>query len=1525
MGEGSINKIYNDANIEVVADVDATASAASVTLAGASQADVSASGDAEATGISLGMGSGGIGNFGAVDVDATADMTSTASGFDLAGATHSDITVGATSQATGLHGGDGAGDSCIYNASSVDANAHSTMTVHEDNVGLFGYAGTTGTAGADATSFGIAGGLGNDYADNVSTIHSSATSAMTQTDSTFTFAGSSSSGGSLTASTDAYGMDGNAGNDTLSTSGRIDAIAHSSFTAGSNANNVFGQASGATGTSGAFSNAFGIAGDAGTDNIEVESLVNSHATSSLTQTGSTFTFGGASSTGGTLTGLSQAFGVDTGDDSDYVIGSGSLKPTAVSTFHMSGSAHNVFGTSGASGSAGATTHATGINTGAGADYVDSDINITASADSTVHQSASTFTFGGATKAGLTVKAESSATGIDGGDSDDYIEERGDITLKVTSSLTETGSTFAFGGASNAVANVHASSYATGIDGGSGNDMIINRGAMKAGLEHNHTARLDFTGHSSAAFGTASTSGFLGAASSLNGIVGGSGDDVLANFGSIELQALSLVFENASSFTFAGGSGVGGKFAAEGTVIGMDAGSGHDFVRNEGQITSTVVSFLEISGNSVAGLGAASASETSGAVSTAKGIVGGSGDDNIENLSTINVNAGSNLGVYSSSFTAIGGSGNKGKIKSTASSYGITGDSGSDKIVSEGAINIGGVAEMTSHIRSSVGAGDAEESAQSDASFYSVGLSGGGSDDSIRNANTVHMTGNVNIDSENTAEAVAGYAKCTATANGYVTAEGLNGGTGNDIFVNDGTIHMDLESKVKGTATADAKLGLVTDAHMTATADATLIGIYDPSGTSHIVNNGTIDVDATADCEAHASAKVDGISEPSRAHRHAYANAYAYGIKTGSEHDMIYNHGHINVNATANSNTGNRTTVAVAISSGAGNDTVVNSGTVSALTDQDGTPGYGISIDTGSGHDTLALLDGTSLEGSVILGHGDDSLVLTGSPVVTNGVVFAGTIGDPFSGYDTATLYGSGTFTGVLFGFDEALKTGIGTYTVPELPVSVVEVIEGTLVVDDDYDFSLEGKYTAHINPDGNCGAMQINGAATLSGDMKIVADRGAFVDGTEYKVLTSDTSSGAFSRLEVPNTPILTFEPEQNTDSLDIEVDVASFETVADNSAEQSIAGYLDRLTPTSSGELNDVIGEFQRLSRPQFDRAFASVSPEQYSESSREYRENSRKSFRALRGRLNSLRKSAAFASARSGADPTVNLAALAGVPEKPCGLWHKGFVTGFSQEQPGIATLMPITDDFSSFGFDAAFGKKFVAGFGGDQSEVSTTSELAYGEGVVDGSRHFAYGSYTLDDHFYMDIGMFKGEEDYSHQRELTIGALEGSTASEHDGESYSSYIETGGLLNSRSAMLQPFGSLEYIYFREDGFTESGGGPLALRIEDTERDLLVSHLGVRATKMWTADDWTIMPEISLAWRYDIDSADYSTTASFVSAPGQYFVIDGKEDSPHALAIGASLDIGNYGKFRSILDVTGELFTDDNRYDVEWRLEYNF
>jgi outer membrane autotransporter protein len=585
----------------------------------------------------------------------------------------------------------------------------------------------------------------------------------------------------------------------------------------------------------------------------------------------------------------------------------------------------------------------------------------------------------------------------------------------------------------------------------------------------------------------------------------------------------------------------------------------------------------------------------------------------------------------------------------------------------------------------------------------------------------------------------------------------------------------------------------------------------------------------------------------------------------------------------------------------------------------------VAIEAGGGNDSVSLLDGSSVSGSITLGHGDDTLVLTGSPVVSDGSIYAGTSGNPTSGYDTATFCGSGTFdAGLLSGFDKGLKTGIGTYSVPELPISVIEVSEGTLLVDSDYSFAPGGKYTTHVYPDGTCGVLQINGTAALAGDLDVMADHGVYLDGTEYGVLASDTVDGLFDTMNLPGSAVLTFYPEYHVDGLDIIVDVASFKTMADNTTEEVIGKYLDRLAPLASGALYNVIAEFQWLPESGFDQAFASLSPEQYGASSREYMAMTRKSFRTLQGRLDGIRKSIAFAPVVNGTDATGNLAGFTGIPEKPCGLWHKGFIESFYEEQSGVTRLLVDTGNFNSFGYDTTFGRNMVAGFGRDHAEVATTTEFTDGDGVVSGSKHFAYGSYMLDE-FYVDLGFLYGDESYRHRRKLTVGALEGLMASEHDGESFSSYVETGKLLTFVSSVLQPFGSLEYVHFRQEGFTESGGGPLALKIEEKDYDMLVSNLGFSAAKMWALDGWTIMPEVSLAWRYNIEPADYSTTASLVSAPGEYFVIDGKEDATHALAIGASLDIANYGKFRSILDFNGELFTDENFYNVEWKLEYNW
>jgi len=287
-------------------------------------------------------------------------------------------------------------------------------------------------------------------------------------------------------------------------------------------------------------------------------------------------------------------------------------------------------------------------------------------------------------------------------------------------------------------------------------------------------------------------------------------------------------------------------------------------------------------------------------------------------------------------------------------------------------------------------------------------------------------------------------------------------------------------------------------------------------------------------------------------------------------------------------------------------------------------------------------------------------------------------------------------------------------------------------------------------------------------------------------------------------------------------------------------------------------------------------------------------------------------------------NFAGFSGVYKKPCGSWYNGFIQKFYETESGVVRPLLDIDNFVSFGFDTTFGNNFVAGFGRDYSEVTTTSKFTNGNNNVSGLKHFAYGSYSFGD-FYVDTAFFYGNEDHTNQREIKVGTSSGTTVSAHDSESYSSYIETGKLLMFGSTSFQPFGGLEYMYLKEDGFTESDNGPLTLKIQGVKRDLLISNLGVRATKIWVVDNWMIMPKLSIAWRYDITPEDYNTTASFISAPGEYFAIEGKRNSINALDVGVSLDIINFGKFGASVDFSSELFNNENNYDMGWKLKYDF
>jgi hypothetical protein len=183
------------------------------------------------------------------------------------------------------------------------------------------------------------------------------------------------------------------------------------------------------------------------------------------------------------------------------------------------------------------------------------------------------------------------------------------------------------------------------------------------------------------------------------------------------------------------------------------------------------------------------------------------------------------------------------------------------------------------------------------------------------------------------------------------------------------------------------------------------------------------------------------------------------------------------------------------------------------------------------------------------------------------------------------------------GFDVAVKEGSGTYTISGLtPVTELEVREGVLQINSDYQLSQSGLFPTVVTLDGSYGQLRIVGTGSLNGTLAVEREQGLYREHMTYDVITADVLNGSFSEVLLPESkPLLVFSMEQTSDTVQISVTPLSFASVASNEAEQTMGEYLDRIAPNATGGLSDRLSAFQVLPPGVFSAAFASLSPALY------------------------------------------------------------------------------------------------------------------------------------------------------------------------------------------------------------------------------------------------------------------------------------------------------------------------------------------
>ncbi|MEN6446234.1 MAG: hypothetical protein ABFD70_00640 [Syntrophaceae bacterium] len=907
--------------IEITADPESSSASVGVTLTGvtkgtgivggAALADGTTEAIATAEGINGGDGDDAITNTGSITLSSNPDADSASVTVNLGAAlgelglvggfSYADAATTAQADAIGMDGGSGA--DAVSNTGEIEVTV--TPTASSASVGVTaqgvkgmgaaaGISVTDGTTKAIASATGIAGSDGDDTLANSGSItinalpdaDSASVSVSISAAQEGVAAGGTFADATTTAEATLIGMDGGAGNDTINNSGTIaitaDATSSSASVGVTAAGTMTGVGLGvalADGTTKAVSTTAGITGGEGADTITNSGTITSTSTADISGASVTVNLGGAE-TGVVLgvaaadissTAESTAWGIEAGSGDDTVVNAGNLTTSALSTITAASVSVNAgvavngvaAGAALADGKTTASSTATGLEGGAGADTLINLSGNEVSATSTVLAASVAVDLEG-TGAGLVAgaslvdgenTASAMAVGISGGDGDDAIGNYQEtsatsVTTSTRTNVSVTGTFSLYGaalGASFADAANTAAADARGIEGSLGDDTITNASALSAD-----------------ATTTASTTSV---AVSLNVAVFGVG---------------------------AGASMAEAQTTGSASAVGIGGDEGDDWIENtaEGTIeaTTSAVAGAHAVSVSVSHASYTTADATTDATAVSTGMAGGSGEDTVINRGTIDLTATSDTDALTATGQLIGYADADAGALSTARVTGIEGSQGSDTLTNSATGIVTGHAHASADVSSYTIqlSGGANATAGTTATAFAVGMVGGSGTDTVRNDGTIDMSAEATLDSSSRSFQIMGVGIADADSDATARSTGIDSGGGGGTITNSSTGSIAVSSRADATASGMSATIGITGASAGATSYALSTGIAGGDKTDTVHNHGGIRVSTSSNTTAaNGSYSLIGLS-----FGNSLSQAYAFGIDTGDGDDTIVNTGTI---------------------------------------------------------------------------------------------------------------------------------------------------------------------------------------------------------------------------------------------------------------------------------------------------------------------------------------------------------------------------------------------------------------------------------------------------------------------------------------------------------------------------------------------------------------------------------------------------------------------------------------------------------
>ena len=355
---------------------------------------------------------------------------------------------------------------------------------------------------------------------------------------------------------------------------------------------------------------------------------------------------------------------------------------------------------------------------------------------------------------------------------------------------------------------------------------------------------------------------------------------------------------------------------------------------------------------------------------------------------------------------------------------------------------------------------------------------------------------------------------------------------------------------------------------------------------------------------------------------------------------------------------------------------------------------------------------------------------------------------------------------------------------------------------------------------------------------------------------------------------------------------------------EHELACNLDDHEQTATGDLANLFNTLGMMGQPQLNQAFDQLTGEIYGTAAQLGIQNTTQLYLLLQRRL---RDQSAFAggtlaSAGASSSPqvmTVSYDKVSGRTSLDCGDrvcptwdgWIAGYGLGGSAEGDGNAS----GGDYQIGGTVFAVGRQLddchSAGFFGAYSAFDLELDGPSQSLTAD---DFQFGGYLrgADALGYYVVAGSVGFDDYEATRRIDIGPIDLSARGQTDGWQSAAWLERGLELQGGGWQLQPFGALQYVYLRQDGFTETGADPVNLQVAGIDSHALRGILGSSLSRpLRLAGGQLLTPQARALWLHEFLAPETSLNSTFGGLGGASFVTRGLDFGRDWAVLGGGLD----------------------------------